>query len=629
MLDVEAAAGAERQRLDAPVLRQVLRRFVGVGRHRRRRAADGQPTDGARRREVAFHQRLRHPQQAADVVEAEARVVGRQEVVRLDLHCQQIADGVGVLRAVQAVEGGRTARIAGLRPGAVELALEPSQERLELLRGRPRAAGRRHHAAAQLADHLFPPVGVPAHLGEIERVESQADGAELPDQRRGGAAPTVHHALVVAGDAVAVEQRAVGGAVVRPRRCRSHRRRGDGLGLGRRLLRRRRRGNHPADRKRGHRQEQRHTGLRHEGAPHPLGSRTSHAIGWRRTCQRLPDIVPFQPESRQEGIRRQVRRRVESLDRTVRPGTHEGGSAGEHTRGDWRLPGEHARARRSSAPFVGVSGPRGAGIVSRLPVVSGDEFRPTPGQRPWLVIGILSSGPVIGSYGYMTLTRRSVIKSAGAAGSLLLAGGIPVWTRAEQTGVPAAPRDYVRLSSALLGIESSVMELVPRAGRSAARRHVPCAVRRGRPRCARGAVGGVRAGCGRRRRPAGGRSTPPGDRRQPTARRRGRAGAADDADVALRRLVRRHGNGPYAGLGRRPRSGAPNRHGRLRPRLPQTPGSGDSRRRAPRVSRVRPEAGRSRRRTSRSSCARPESPAGEHPEPPSPCARRGRNATTR
>lgn len=71
---------------------------------------------------------------------------------------------------------------------------------------------------------------------------------------------------------------------------------------------------------------------------------------------------------------------------------------------------------------------------------------------------------MIGSYGYMSLTRRSVIKGAGAAGSLLLAGGIPVWTRAEQTGVPAAPRDYVRLSSALLGVESAVMELVPRPG---------------------------------------------------------------------------------------------------------------------------------------------------------------------
>ena len=113
--------------------------------------------------------------------------------------------------------------------------------------GRPRAAGRRHHPAAQLADHLLPAVGVTAHLGEIERVEGEPDRAELADQRRGGAAPAVDHLLVVAGDAVAVEQRAVGGAVVRSCRGDLTGRTGDdfgrrrGNGLGRRFLRGRRR----------------------------------------------------------------------------------------------------------------------------------------------------------------------------------------------------------------------------------------------------------------------------------------------------------------------------------------------------------------------------------------------------
>ena len=64
----------------------------------------------------------------------------------------------------------------------------------------------------------------------------------------------------------------------------------------------------------------------------------------------------------------------------------------------------------------------------------------------------------------MTLTRRSVIKSAGAAGSLLLAGGLPVWAGAEQPGMPPAPRDYQRLSSALLGIEAAALEPAPRPG---------------------------------------------------------------------------------------------------------------------------------------------------------------------
>ena len=64
----------------------------------------------------------------------------------------------------------------------------------------------------------------------------------------------------------------------------------------------------------------------------------------------------------------------------------------------------------------------------------------------------------------MTLTRRSVIKGAGAAGSLLLAGGLPVRAEVEQPAGRTAPRDYVRLSSALLGVEPAVLEPAPRPG---------------------------------------------------------------------------------------------------------------------------------------------------------------------
>ena len=64
----------------------------------------------------------------------------------------------------------------------------------------------------------------------------------------------------------------------------------------------------------------------------------------------------------------------------------------------------------------------------------------------------------------MTLTRRSVIKGAGAAGSLLLAGGLPIWARAEQPSTPAAPSDYISLSSALLGVEPTVLEPAARPG---------------------------------------------------------------------------------------------------------------------------------------------------------------------
>jgi hypothetical protein len=64
----------------------------------------------------------------------------------------------------------------------------------------------------------------------------------------------------------------------------------------------------------------------------------------------------------------------------------------------------------------------------------------------------------------MALTRRSVIKGAGAAGSLLFAGGLPLRTEGEQLPAQAAPLDYARLSSALLGVESTALEPAPRPG---------------------------------------------------------------------------------------------------------------------------------------------------------------------
>lgn len=64
----------------------------------------------------------------------------------------------------------------------------------------------------------------------------------------------------------------------------------------------------------------------------------------------------------------------------------------------------------------------------------------------------------------MALTRRSVIKRAGAAGSLLLAGELPLWAGAEQPPASTAPGDYLRLSSALLGVESTVLDTETRRG---------------------------------------------------------------------------------------------------------------------------------------------------------------------
>ena len=91
-----------------------------------------------------------------------------------------------------------------VRPGfgraaaaASSCVLEPRDE--SVLRGLigPRPAGRRHQAAAQLADDLLPDLGVAADGGDIEGVEGQVGCLE---------------ARVVARHAVAVEDR--------PLRCR-------------------------------------------------------------------------------------------------------------------------------------------------------------------------------------------------------------------------------------------------------------------------------------------------------------------------------------------------------------------------------------------------------------------------
>ena len=73
--------------------------------------------DLARRADVSFHQRRRHGEHVRHVVEAVAHVVGRQQ--RRDIHVdrQQVADGVGVLGAIQPVQR-RPARI-GMRGGGL------------------------------------------------------------------------------------------------------------------------------------------------------------------------------------------------------------------------------------------------------------------------------------------------------------------------------------------------------------------------------------------------------------------------------------------------------------------------------------------------------------------------------
>ena len=134
-----------------------------------------------RRVEIAFHRGRGNEQQIRDVVEAAADVVRRQQqrIVHLlgqRVDREQIADGVLVLRAAQTMEqrqgAGMRRRGRGVDPGG----FERSGDRLVGCLVRPRCAGRRHRARAQLADDLLPQFRVRARLVEGGRVDDQPRG---------------------------------------------------------------------------------------------------------------------------------------------------------------------------------------------------------------------------------------------------------------------------------------------------------------------------------------------------------------------------------------------------------------------------------------------------------------------
>ena len=156
------------------------------------RAAE--PRDGARRGEVELRGGDR--EHVGVVVEAGVRrLVARQQRRHVQIQGQQIANRVAVLGPVQAVDGARSARI-GVRGGrAVDVRFEPARHGVVGRKVRTRASRRRHRAGPQLRDHPLPDVGVAARIRSVDsgRVQAQPAGPEP---------------AVVAGDAVAVQDRA-------------------------------------------------------------------------------------------------------------------------------------------------------------------------------------------------------------------------------------------------------------------------------------------------------------------------------------------------------------------------------------------------------------------------------------
>ena len=119
-----SAARAERQAFDVMVLRRITRRKIGCF-GRRLPEADRDASDARGRGRIGLEQSRRDRQRACDVVEASGRIVWRQERRDVDLEIQQIADGICVLGAVQAVENDG-ARIDAMSASlAIDFRFEP------------------------------------------------------------------------------------------------------------------------------------------------------------------------------------------------------------------------------------------------------------------------------------------------------------------------------------------------------------------------------------------------------------------------------------------------------------------------------------------------------------------------
>ena len=147
MLDLKAAARAERLAVHVAAALPIARRAVGGERGARVRVAHRQAAQRGRGADVRLQQRRRDAERAADVVEAADGIVAGQQCRDVDGQLDEITHGVRVLRAVQAAQTRHTGIRRVARRG-IERLLEKADEAGEALVIGPRLAGRRHQSAA-------------------------------------------------------------------------------------------------------------------------------------------------------------------------------------------------------------------------------------------------------------------------------------------------------------------------------------------------------------------------------------------------------------------------------------------------------------------------------------------------
>src|SRR5438105_3047008 len=112
---------------------------------------------------------------AARAVEAFGSVVCRQEFVRINVGCEEIANRVCVFLAVEPVQYDliRNVRLAFR---VVDRALEPCDQRINRRCVRLLRAGRRHHASTELSHGLFEQFSMLADARRSNSLKAEAAG---------------------------------------------------------------------------------------------------------------------------------------------------------------------------------------------------------------------------------------------------------------------------------------------------------------------------------------------------------------------------------------------------------------------------------------------------------------------
>ena len=189
----DAATRSERQIFALPiVLHHVQRNLECLEPRARGRQTRREPRDLTRHRQVALEVRRRNREDVREVVEAAVRrLVARQQRLHVDVEREQVANRVVVFRAIETMDGVDPARIRIGRPRPIDFGLQPAGHGVIGGRIGPRPS---RAAASSRPEASRSPAPRPPHWRQASSTS-----------RLSSASPAVRSRLVMAGDAVLVE----------------------------------------------------------------------------------------------------------------------------------------------------------------------------------------------------------------------------------------------------------------------------------------------------------------------------------------------------------------------------------------------------------------------------------------